>query len=150
MKIRKANKFDLVYVLDMLRHFRDSSPVPKIKECNNEVYINTLFHSIIAGAGLALIAEEKQPIGMLLGYIAPTVWDPDILVLNELCYWVEPDHRNTTAGYRLLTTYNDMAKELMNKNRIQMYTMNKMINSPDLDFNRFGYRKIEEVWVAGA
>jgi hypothetical protein len=25
-----------------------------------------------------------------------------------------------------------------------------MVNSPDLDFSRFGYKKTEEVWVMGA
>ena len=150
MKIRTANKFDLPYIVEMLRHFRDASPIPKIKECNNEAYINTLYHGILVGNGIAVVAEADKPIGMIMGYITPSIWDPDMLILNELVYWVEPEHRNTTAGYRLLATYNNMAKELLNKNKIHMFTMNKMINSPDLDFSKFGYRKIEEVWVAGA
>jgi RimJ/RimL family protein N-acetyltransferase len=87
---------------------------------------------------------------MIIGYIDQNVWDPEIKVLKELVYWVEPEHRNTTAGYRLLKAYNDKAKELVNENRIQLYTMTKMVNSPDLDFSRFGYTKTEEIWVAGA
>jgi len=149
MNIRPANKFDLPYIINMLRHFRDNSPVDKIKECNNEVYITTLYTHILAGRGVAIVAEYDQPFGMIIGYIDHNVWDPDIRVLKELCYWVEPDHRNTTAGYRLLKAYNDKAKELISENRIQLYTMTKMVNSPDFDFSRFGYTKTEEVWVAG-
>jgi GNAT superfamily N-acetyltransferase len=148
--IRPANKFDLPHIITMLRHFRDASPVEKIKECNNEVYISQLFHSILVGRGIAFVAEHDQPFGMIIGYIDQNVWDPEIKVLKELVYWVEPEHRNTTAGYRLLKAYNDKAKELVNENRIQLYTMTKMVNSPDLDFSRFGYTKTEEVWVAGA
>ena len=150
MNIRPANKFDLPYIIEMLRHFRDNAPVEKIKECNNEVYITTLYTEILAGRGVAIVAEYDQPFGMILGYIDQNVWDPDIRVLKELCYWVEPSHRNTTAGYRLIKAYNDKAKELISENRIQLYTMTKMVNSPDLDFSRFGYTKTEEVWVAGA
>lgn len=150
MKIRLAEKHDLPYVLEMLRHFRDNSPVPKIKECNNEEYINSLYHSIIVGGGVAYVADVDKPVGIIMGYIAPSIWDPSIQILNELVYWVEPEHRHTTIAYRLLVNYNNKANELLNDNRIQMYTMQKMINSPDLDYSKFGYRKIEEIWVAGA
>jgi RimJ/RimL family protein N-acetyltransferase len=148
MNIRPANKFDLPHIIKMLRHFRDNSPVDKIKECNNEMYIATLYAHILAGRGIAFVSEYDQPFGMIVGFIDQNIWDPNIKVLKELVYWVEPDHRNTTAGYRLLKAYNDKAKELIEENRIDLYTMTKMVNSPDLDFSRFGYTKTEEVWVA--
>lgn len=150
MNIRQANKFDLPYIINMLRHFRDNAPVDKIKECNNEKYITTLYTHILAGRGVAIVAEYDQPFGMIVGYIDQNIWDPDIRVLRELCYWVEPEHRNTTAGYRLLKAYNKAAESLREEGRIHLYTMTKMVNSPDLDFSRFGYTKTEEVWVAGA
>lgn len=148
--IRLANKFDTPYIIKMLRHFREQSPVEKIKECDNEQYIVTLYTHILAGRGLALVAEQDQPIGMIIGYIDQSIWDPDIRILKELVYWVEPEYRNTTIGYRLLKTYNEMANELKLNDRIHLYTMTKLVNSPDLDFTRFGYTKTEETWVAGA
>ena len=150
MVIREANKFDLPYIIKMLKHFRDHAPVDKIKECNNETYINTLYHSIIQGRGVAIVAESDQPMGMIIGFIDQNIWDPDIRVLKELVYWVEPEYRNTTAGYRLIKAYNQAAESLREQGRIHLYTMTKMVNSPDLDFSRFGYKKTEEVWVAGA
>jgi len=150
MIVRKANKFDLPYIIKMLRHFRDNAPIEEIKVCNNEEYINTLYATILAGRGVALVAEMDQPIGMILGFIDQNIWDPEIYVLKELCYWVEPEYRGTTAGYRLIKEYNKLAEELREQDRIKMYTMTKMVNSPDLDFSRFGYKKTEEVWVMGA
>lgn len=149
MNIRLANKFDLPHIIKMLKHFRDNSPVDKIKECDNEMYISTLYNHILAGRGIAYVAEHDQPIGMIIGFIDQNIWDPEIKVLKELVYWVEPEYRNTTSGYRLLKAYNDHAKTLVDSDRIQLYTMTKMVNSPDLDFSRFGYKKTEEVWVAG-
>lgn len=131
----------------MLKHFRNQSPVEILKNANNEEYINLIFHQIILGKGIALVAESDEVFGMILGYIAPNIWDPKIMVLNELCYWVEPEYRNTTAGYRLLKEYNKLAKEMVENKRIDLFTINKMINSPDLDYSRFGYQKIEETWI---
>lgn len=149
MNIRQANKFDLPHVIEMLKHFRGQTPIDMMKECDNELYVNKLFHTILVGGGVALIAEKEKPIGMIMGVMDQNVWDPSITMLRELVYWVEPEHRNSTAGYRLLKAYNEAAKELVEQNRIKLYTMTKMVNSPDIDFSRFGYTKTEEVWVAG-
>ena len=149
MKIRKANKFDLPAVIAMLRNFRNNTPIELMRQCDNEDYINRLFHHIILGGGIALIAEDKNHVGMIIGVKDQNIWDPDMKVLRELVYWVEPEYRGTTAGYKLLLQYNKLAKELMDKQKIKMYTMTKMVNSPDLDFSKFGYKKTEEVWVAG-
>jgi len=149
MKIRQANKFDLPNVLDMLRNFRSNTPIEMMRECNNEEYINKLFHHIILGGGVALIAEDKNTAGMIIGVKDQNIWDPNLKVLRELVYWVEPQYRGSSAGYKLLLQYNKLARELVNENKINMYTMTKMVNSPDLDFTKFGYKKTEEVWVAG-
>jgi hypothetical protein len=149
MKVRLANKFDLPIVIDMLRNFRNHTPIDIMRECNNEEYINKLFHHVILGGGVALIAEDKDVAGMIIGVKDQNVWDPEVKVLRELVYWVEPAYRGTTAGYKLLLKYNKLAQELVDTQKINMYTMTKMVNSPDLDFTRFGYKKTEEVWVAG-
>jgi N-acetylglutamate synthase-like GNAT family acetyltransferase len=151
MNIRLANKFDQPEILEMLRHFREQTPIEDIKNCDNAEYISSLYHALLVGGGIALVAEiNDEIIGMVLGIIEQNIWDPNKYLLRELVYWVEPKARGTTAGYRLLKEYNKFAEELKKQNRIHMYTMTKMVNSPDIDFNRFGYRKIEEVWVAGA
>jgi N-acetylglutamate synthase-like GNAT family acetyltransferase len=149
MKIRQANKFDLPSVVEMLRNFRNNTPIEIMRECNNEEYINKLFHHIILGGGVALIAEDKNTAGMIIGVKDQNIWDPNLKVLRELVYWVEPQYRGSSAGYKLLLQYNKLARELVNENKINMYTMTKMVNSPDLDFTKFGYKKTEEVWVAG-
>jgi len=149
MKIRSANKYDFPHVCNMLRNFRNQTPIDMMKNCDNEGYINKLYHHIILGGGIAIVAETDKPIGMIIGIKDNNIWDPDIKVLRELVYWVEPEHRNTTAGYRLLKEYNKQAAELVEQGKIKLFTMTKMVNSPDLDFSRFGYKKTEEVWMMG-
>lgn len=149
MMIRTANKFDLPHIIKMLKHFREQTPIDLMRDCNDEQYINKLYHHIILGGGLALVAEMDQPIGMIIGIKDQNIWDPELRILRELVYWVEPEYRNTTAGYRLLKEYNKQAETLRETGKIKLYTMTKMTNSPDIDFSRFGYTKTEEVWVAG-
>lgn len=151
MNVRLANKFDQPEILDMLRHFREQTPIEDIKNCDDAEYISSLYHALLIGGGVALVAEiDDKIIGMILGIIEQNIWDPKKYLLRELVYWVEPEFRGTTAGYRLLKEYNKLAEQLKEQKRIHMYTMTKMVNSPDIDFTRFGYNKIEEVWVAGA
>lgn len=149
MNIRNANKFDLPHILDMLRDFRNATPIDMMRDCDNEEYINKLYHHIILGGGIALIVEDEKPFGMIIGVKDHNIWDPEIKVLRELVYWVDPAYRGTTAGYRLLKEYNKQAQQLVDDKKIKLFTMTKMVNSPDLDFSRFGYKKTEEVWVAG-
>jgi hypothetical protein len=149
MKIREANKFDINYILDMLRDFRNETPIDLMRECDNEDYVNSIFNHILLGGGILYIAEKDEPIGMIAGIKNQSIWDPELKFLQELVFWVEPEHRNSSAGYRLIQAYNKKAQELVDEDKIKMYTITKMATSPDLNFERFGYRKSEEVWVGG-
>lgn len=150
MNIREANKFDLPEVVKMLRNFRGQTPIDMMKECNNEEYVNKMFHHILLGGGVAYIAEKDgTPVGMIAGVKDHNIWDPDLKMLRELMFWVEEEHRGSSAGFKLIKAYNKKAQELVDEDTIKMYTMTKMTSSPDLDFARFGYTKSEEVWVAG-
>lgn len=150
MKTRLANKHDLPRVIEMLKRFREQTPIELMRGINDEAYITQLYTVLINGGGLIIIAEENNQVaGMCLGMIDGTIWDPKLLVLRELVYWVEPEYRGGTAGYKLLKRYSDEADNLLDQNRIKLYTISKLVNSPDLDYGRFGFRKIEETWVAG-
>ena len=150
MKIRTATKFDIITILEMIKSFASNTPIAQMRDSYDENYLTQLILHILAGRGVILLAEKNEVvIGMLIGFIDKNIWDPNLLVMNELAYWVEPEHRKTSAAYRLIMEYNRVAKEMVENNRISMFTMSKMTNSPDLDYGRFGYRKIEEHWVGG-
>ena len=105
---------------------------------------------IYAGKGIALIAEsDNKIVGMMLSVIDQSLWDPKICVLKELAYWVELESRGSTAGYRLLLEYNRVARSLLVTGRINHWTISKMSNSPDLDYSRFGFTRVEETWSQG-
>jgi hypothetical protein len=70
-------------------------------------------------------------------------------VLKELAWWVEPSHRNSSLGYRLLKEYVKFGKALKEKNIISAFTLTTLEDSPIRDLERFGWRPIEKNYVYG-
>jgi len=142
--IRQANKFDKPQIIEMLRLFRNESPIWQYKELENENYINQLLDSIIAGQGIIFIADD---IGFIMGIKNPTIWDNTKIALHELAWFVKQEYRHKTTGYRLFKTYVDYAKQLKDNNEIALYTITKMTTSPDINYGKYGFTKIEENWM---
>ena len=147
MKIRHADPWDISTICDMLRNYRSATPWRRLAEVDDEEWVTKLLTGILAGAGVVFLAEEKDnTVGMLIAIKNTNIWDPKLYVLNELAYWVEPQHRGTSAGYKLIKTYVDHCQDLKDKKIIEGFTISKMVNSPDLDYGRFGFEKLEEMW----
>lgn len=147
MIVRHATPFDIPSLINLLREYRSHTPLQFLNEANDERYITTMLTEIISGKGVALIAENGGVFGMLLATIHPSQWSPKHLLLTELAYWVNPEHRGGTAGYRLLAMYVAEAKQLKESGRICNFFISKMVNSPDLSYGKLGFEKLEEFWV---
>lgn len=150
MKIIEANKFHIPIIIEMLKHYRECTPIDMFKNINDEEYIIKLLSYIFAGKGTILLSyKDDVPTGMLIAFIDSNIWDSNFNVLKELAYWVEPEYRGSSAGYRLLKRYNEIGEELLGQGRIKTWTISKMINSPNLDYSKLGFNKIEETWSMG-
>lgn len=146
MKIRHATKYDARQIVNMLWNYHDSGTIEGLQvEKDNQTPIKVVTY-LLAGAGLALVAEKNnQIIGMLLAYKTPFLWDNTKFVMNEIAYWVEPEYRGSTAGYRLLREYVDYCETEKEKGNIANYTMSQM-NGQTLDYSKFGFKPIETTW----
>jgi len=150
MKTRIANKFDLPAVIDMMKRFRECTPVKSTSEIDNEEYFNKVFHHIILGGGIAIVAEkDDQVVGMIIGIHDNSAWDPNIKITREMAFWVNQEYRGSRAGYMLLKHYTSECEQLKQDGKIDMYTMTTLENSPNLKLDRFGYHPVETVWVGG-
>jgi hypothetical protein len=142
--IRQATKYDKTQVIQMMQLFRAESHIEQYKDLDNVEYWNRLLDSILSGQGIIYIEDG---VGLIMGVVMPTIWCDKTLVLNELAWYVKPEHRNTTVGYRLLKAYVDYGKQLKQEGRIKMFTIAKMVTSPDLKYGRFGFSKLDEIWI---
>lgn len=151
MNIRKGTKFDMPEVLKMIVDFQNQSHTPKsLKEPLDMIYLNKLYHHIILGGGICLVAEhESETIGMMIGLKNSSIWFPSQLTLNELMIYVKPEYRNSTVGGRLVKQYNKCAEEMRNNKEIVQYTVSVTQPFGKMNYEKLGYKKTEEIWSIG-
>jgi GNAT superfamily N-acetyltransferase len=142
--IRKATKYDKIQIIEMMKLFRAESNIEQFQDIDNEPYWNRLLDSILAGAGVVFIEEGK---GLIMALISHTAWCDKTYQMYELAWYVKPEFRNTTVGYRLLKTYVDYGKQLKAEGRIKLFSIAKMVTSPDVKYNKFGFAKLDENWI---
>jgi len=142
--IRQANKYDKADILDMMKMFRKESHIQEYQDLDNEEYWDALLDHILAGKGVIFIEQNK---GLLMGLICQIPWCDKTLQMYELAWYVKPEYRNTTIGYKLLKNYVQYGKKLKENGRIKLFTMSKMITSPNIKYDRFGFRKLDETWI---
>jgi hypothetical protein len=142
--IRQATRYDKPQIIEMLKLFRDESEVDYVKTLTDETYINKLLDTILAGAGVVFLNDNK---GFIMGFITHTAWCDKTYQMYELAWYVKSEHRNTSIGYRLLKSYIDYGKELKEQGRIKLFSIAKMVTSPDIKYGKFGFTKMDETWV---
>lgn len=142
--IREANNFDRDEVIAMMKEFRDSADFIEVLAEDNVEYWHRLLATIFAGRGKVFYAEGK---GLLMCMILPSVWDEKMFALHELAWYVRPEWRKGSTGFRLFEAYINYGKALKEQGRIKYFTMTKLDVSPDLDYGRYGFRKKDENWI---
>lgn len=151
MNVRKANKFDMPIVLEMIQKFQKQEHVSgDLLEPLDLEYLSKLYHHIILGAGLILVAtKDDRIIGMLMAIKNNSVWFPKQIALKEMMIWVEEDCRDMGVGYKLVTEFNNTAEQMIKDKQITQYTMSISKGFGQLNYEKFGYKKIEETWQVG-
>jgi GNAT superfamily N-acetyltransferase len=142
--IRQATKHDKQQIIVMMKLFRREANIQQYKDLDNEPYWNRLLDTILAGAGIIYIEDG---VGLIMGLITPSVWCDKTLYMQELAWYVVPEKRNTSIGYRLLKKYVEYGNELKAQGRIAMFAMAKMVTSPDIKYGKFGFTKLDENWI---
>ena len=142
--MRQATRYDKTAIIEMMKEFRQEAEIAEYSDVDNEPYWNRLLDTILAGAGVVFIEEGK---GIFMAIITHTVWCDKTFYMQELAWYVRPEYRNTTIGYRLLKKYIDFGKELKANGRIKFFCIAKMKSSPDIKYDKFGFRKLDDNWI---
>jgi GNAT superfamily N-acetyltransferase len=142
--IRKATKYDKTQIIEMMKLFRAESKIEQFQDLDNEPYWNRLLDNILAGMGVIFIEDGK---GFIMALISHTAWCDKTFQMYELAWYVKPEHRGGTVGYRLLKTYVDYGNQLKEQGRIKIFTIGKMVTSPNIKYEKFGFSKLDENWI---
>lgn len=146
--IRFADFDDYDRLMELMINFANSAPIDSLHNPDYEDRRIRHFLTNIMRSGVILVAEENNQVqGMIIAQIQPDSWLPYVKTLRELAWWVEPEYRNTTMGYRLLKKYTEVGRKMQEHGDIDQFTLTLMTNSPELKLDRRGWRPIETNYV---
>jgi len=141
--IRKATIHDKKEIIELLTQFGNEF-LPDLMKYASSGYVEKVLTGIIAGAGFIFIEQGK---GMIIGAISQYSFNEKILVLSEMAWYVKPEFRTTTVGYKLFKAYLLEADKLVKENRVQIVFVSKLHNSPDINYQKYGFKKMQESWI---
>lgn len=114
--IREAEEEDILEVLELLRQFADTLPLSK-----NHFYAPSVAgmikYSVVNGCCLVSEDTENEKVmGVIMGTISVNPWTRNSRELREAAWWVDPDYRNTRAGYKLYIKYAELSRKMIEDN----------------------------------
>lgn len=147
--IRHAGIKDYDRIMELMIEFANSAPIDVFQDPDYDYRRVQHFLTKIQKQGCILVAEDKSGVvqGMLIALIFEDLWLPHIKVLKELAWWVEPEHRQSSMGYKLLLEYIKVGKTMRDNSVIDNFTLTNMMISPDFDLQKRGWTPIETNYV---
>ena len=97
---------------------------------------------------LFCVADNNgEVVGMAAGLKSPMVMNSAVTVGAELCWWVDPEHRKSTAGIKLLKCLENQAKD----GGVDVWSMMLLESSnPEAAakiYDKMGYVKAERTFI---
>lgn len=142
MKVRRATDKDIPWLVEQATAFMEYSGYRSLFDSE---YLPHLVSDCVNHHLVLVALAKSEKVGMLIAHRCPHPYNPKKILLAELCWWVDPTARGTTAGATLLTTYFEWGKR-----NADMVTMSLMEHSPikaaSLEKRGFKRKETSFVW----
>lgn len=140
--IRHATEADIEAVIDMGSRFYATTSyaawAPFCRE-SSEATVRA-----VMDRGVLLIAErDGHPAGMVGLYVAPFMFNRDLLAAHEVFWWVQPEERGGLTAWRLLKALEDACREA-GCSAIQMVSLPSSPAQAEALYARAGYAHTEK------
>lgn len=145
--IRLATRYDIPRLLEIVEAYAYENPIKCLGQQQNHFpkYVEELLFGIIAGRGFIYIDNNMR--GAIIAIKNSNVWSPKVKELNELLWWVEPEHRNGTIGGRLWKAFDDRAEAMLKAGDIDFVVTSVSANGPLIDYTKRGYKAVGASFV---
>jgi GNAT superfamily N-acetyltransferase len=138
---RLATRHDLTACKTLLRAYADELGIAALRQ-HNELHVERLFGEMFAGRGFVLIDEQAR--GLLAAMVVRNFWNPELLELHEICFYVQPEARKRTIGGKLWLLFNKLAGEMLTQGRVQMVVCSR---NQGLAIERYSYKQLHTLMV---
>ena len=149
--IRSITRFDYAKIQAAMAEFRQESQRQSHLTADYDLtHINKVL-DYCRLSGVCLIAEDADNNlqGFLISGKNPDIWQPTIIRLQELLWWVRPDLRDTNIGGKLLIKYQQLAEQKKSKGEIFSYTIGRANTTKEIDFSKQGFKFYESMYIIG-
>lgn len=140
MKVRDAVKEDIAFIVEEGIHFLEYYPA-NLMDNLDMGYLYSLVDRLVTEHILLIAEEGERRVGMIAGYVTPHIYNPKIIGVQELFWWVLPEHRSSTAALKLFKAFEDAAEDA----GMAYIHMTSTVYTPTLSklYQRFGYKPVE-------
>lgn len=111
MRVRKADAYDMDWLVDKVREHDRLMCYKRPLFTDEHLVAQQLTH--VMTHHVLFVAEDdasKDLCGLIAGHQARHPFNPDIQVLSEILWWVEPSFRGKRAAAALLTAYTEYGR----------------------------------------
>ena len=150
LEIRGLQRGDYEQAFELMKEFAKFTGHPGFigREYDFMPVKHILLRCHYSGASFVAVSGNKM-VGILLSMATPDIWIPDIIRLRELAWFVTEEYRNSSVGARLYSLYKKQAENMMKEGKIHGFTMTKLANSPDFDYEKGGFKFMEATYLLG-
>lgn len=140
IKVRAATEVDRGWVVDVAAKRMLEEEVGRPDFFNPED-CGRLFDMGVQ-SGVILIAEDDgEPVGCISGLFVPNMFNTQLIVLQEVFWYVLPANRNSRAGLMLLNAFCEIGKEVAHD--VYMSLLDKSpVNQRILERRGFSFKEM--------
>lgn len=142
--IRDAVVEDVPFIVEEGIKFLKLHPANLNKDIDEE-YLFQLVTTLVTNHVVLIATDGGKQLGMIMGLIAPNLFNPSYIGLQEIAWWVKEESRNTTAALKLFKAFEIRAKEL----EVDFITMTTTSYTPTLEklYKKNKYIPVETVYI---
>ena len=142
--VREGTLEDIHLLLPLMKSF--SQQLGGFYEENyKDKPIAHLLSKCITEGVLFVYEAGGEPVGLIGGILSRNMWNPSVIQIEEVAFYVHESHREGSAGGRLLLAYQNKIDD----SGVSISTLKLLHNSPDIErhYEKLGYSKMETTYA---
>lgn len=157
--IRSAKLLDVTAVVDLCDEFLreyvlHSELYTQHNQCmdnaNNRVRLQRLALDWIKNHYVIIAYDgDNQPQGLIIAQRENNFWDPDIVVLREMVWYMRPGFRHHRLSVELFQHWQSDVDQLIKQNKIKLASVSLPHDLAKMNLERRGWRHVESHWIRG-
>lgn len=144
MDIRDATLDDIEWIMPELKRFeRAYNPMHRLWP--DEAYAIRFLRMLIENHVFKVAENKSGPVGFVAGLLSPHLYNPEVLCLIELFWWVIPEKRGGIAASKLMDSFIEAGRS--HKAQLINFSFNDSTKANPKHLMKRGFRLREQTFI---